>query len=118
MKLFRIGISASAYACVAAGAVAADAPKPDLVVAISVDQFAGGLYDQYRGKFADGFKRVIDDGVAYPNGYQSHAAMETCPGHSTLTPEFDRITLELASELVQTTLAAVIGVANTCGVAP
>jgi predicted AlkP superfamily pyrophosphatase or phosphodiesterase len=67
-----------------AAAAAAPPPPPKLVVAISIDQLAGGLFDQYRGTFAYGFKRFLDQGVVYPNGYQSHAATETCPGHSTL----------------------------------
>jgi predicted AlkP superfamily pyrophosphatase or phosphodiesterase len=71
----------------AAGSAAGATPapeKPRLVVAISIDQFAGGLFDQYRNRFGYGFKRFIDQGVVYPNGYQSHASTETCPGHSTL----------------------------------
>jgi predicted AlkP superfamily pyrophosphatase or phosphodiesterase len=62
----------------------ATAPKPTLIVAISVDQFSAGLFDQYRGRFKGGLRRMIDGGVVFPNGYQSHAATETCPGHSTL----------------------------------
>jgi predicted AlkP superfamily pyrophosphatase or phosphodiesterase len=71
---------------VCAGATVAAVPPqpPKLVVAISIDQLAGGLFDQYRGSFAYGFKRFLDQGVVFPNGYQSHAATETCPGHSTL----------------------------------
>lgn len=68
-------------ACVQAGT----APSPPrLIVAISVDQFSAALFDQYRGRFADGLKRLADEGVVFPNGYQSHAATETCPGHSTM----------------------------------
>jgi predicted AlkP superfamily pyrophosphatase or phosphodiesterase len=58
--------------------------KPSLVVAIAVDQFSAGIFDQYRGHFTSGLRRIIDEGVVFPNGYQSHAATETCPGHSTL----------------------------------
>jgi predicted AlkP superfamily pyrophosphatase or phosphodiesterase len=53
-------------------------------VAISVDQFSAGIFDQYRDRFKAGLRRMIDEGVVFPNGYQSHAATETCPGHSTL----------------------------------
>jgi predicted AlkP superfamily pyrophosphatase or phosphodiesterase len=58
--------------------------KPTLIVAISVDQFSAGIFDQYRGHYKAGLRRLIDAGVVFPNGYQSHAATETCPGHSTL----------------------------------
>ncbi|MBS0416124.1 MAG: alkaline phosphatase family protein [Proteobacteria bacterium] len=60
------------------------ADKPTLIVAIAVDQFSAGIFDQYRGRYEAGLRRMIDAGVVFPNGYQSHAATETCPGHSTL----------------------------------
>ena len=56
---------------------------PRLVVAISVDQFSSDLFSEWRGKFTGGMKRMTQ-GVVFPGGYQSHAATETCPGHSTL----------------------------------
>lgn len=59
------------------------APHPRLVVMISVDQFSADLFAQYRNRFTGGFKRLLD-GAVFPSGYQSHAATETCPGHSTL----------------------------------
>ncbi|HWU78740.1 MAG TPA: alkaline phosphatase family protein, partial [Caulobacter sp.] len=58
-------------------------PDPKLVVVISVDQFSANLYAQYRGAFVGGLA-TLSQGVVYPNGYQSHAFTETCPGHSTL----------------------------------
>jgi hypothetical protein len=60
----------------------ADAPK--LILAISVDQFSANLFDEYRGHFTGGFKRLADGGTVFRNGFQSHAATETCPGHSTI----------------------------------
>lgn len=59
-------------------------PQPRLVVAISIDQFSAGLFEQNRGRYAAGLKRLAGEGVVFPNGYQSHAVTETCPGHSTL----------------------------------
>ena len=59
------------------------ASKPRLIVAISVDQFSADLFAQYRNRFTGGFARLLD-GAVFPSGYQSHAATETCPGHSTL----------------------------------
>ena len=58
-------------------------PAPKLVVAISVDQLSADLFAQYRAHFTGGFKRM-SEGVVFPNGYQSHSATETCPGHSTI----------------------------------
>jgi predicted AlkP superfamily pyrophosphatase or phosphodiesterase len=56
---------------------------PQLVLAISVDQLSADLYGQYRQHFTGGLKRLTS-GVVFPSGYQSHAATETCPGHSTI----------------------------------
>ncbi|MGE3693176.1 MAG: alkaline phosphatase family protein, partial [Novosphingobium sp.] len=59
-------------------------PKPPaLVVAISVDQFSADLFAQYRRHFTGGLAR-LQQGAVFPSGVQSHAATETCPGHSTL----------------------------------
>jgi len=63
--------------------LASPPPRPKLVVAIAVDQFSAGLFDQYRGRFTGGLK-TLQAGVVFPSGYQGHAATETCPGHSTL----------------------------------
>lgn len=57
---------------------------PRLTVVISVDQFSTNLWEQYRPTFRGGFARLAAQGVVFPNGYQAHAATETCPGHSTI----------------------------------
>ena len=62
---------------------AAPATRPKLIVAISVDQFSADLFAQYRNHFTRGFARLLT-GVVFPSAYQSHAATETCPGHSTI----------------------------------
>jgi hypothetical protein len=59
------------------------APSPKLLVVISVDQFSANLWDEYRPQFTGGLARLAG-GAAFRNGYQSHAATETCPGHSTI----------------------------------
>ncbi|QNQ11690.1 alkaline phosphatase family protein [Sphingomonas alpina] len=56
---------------------------PKLIVAISVDQFSADLLDKNRAYFTDGFARLLK-GAVFPSGFQSHAATETCPGHSTI----------------------------------
>ena len=58
-------------------------PAPRLILAISVDQLSSDLWDEYRASFGGGFARLAR-GTAFRNGYQSHAATETCPGHSTI----------------------------------
>jgi predicted AlkP superfamily pyrophosphatase or phosphodiesterase len=59
------------------------AGAPKLLVVISVDQFSANLWDEYRPHFTGGFAG-LGSGTAFRNGYQSHAATETCPGHSTI----------------------------------
>ncbi len=73
-------------ALLALGACAASAEppsRPRLIVAISVDQFSADLFAQYRQYYTGGLRR-LEQGVVFPSGYQSHAATETCPGHSTI----------------------------------
>ena len=88
--LFAAVLLASVAAVAPAGAQQAPAPtapvptaKPKLIVAISVDQFSADLFAQYRTRYTDGLAR-LQQGVVFPSGYQSHAATETCPGHSTI----------------------------------
>jgi predicted AlkP superfamily pyrophosphatase or phosphodiesterase len=56
---------------------------PKLIVAISIDQLSSDLYDEYRPHLSGGIGR-LSQGTVFRNGYQSHAATETCPGHSTI----------------------------------
>jgi predicted AlkP superfamily pyrophosphatase or phosphodiesterase len=56
---------------------------PKLLVVISMDQFSGDLFDEYRAYFTGGLKRM-SQGVVFPKGYQAHSMTETCPGHSTI----------------------------------
>ena len=62
--------------------VAAGAPK--LLLVISIDQFSADLFEEYRPNFTGGLARLAKEGVLFRNGFQSHAATETCPGHSTI----------------------------------
>lgn len=56
---------------------------PKLLVVISIDQFSANLFDEFRPQFTGGLARLAS-GTVFRNGYQSHAATETCPGHSTI----------------------------------
>jgi predicted AlkP superfamily pyrophosphatase or phosphodiesterase len=105
-------IRISAIAAIAAGAAAIHAAstrpaytqaKPDLVVLIAVDQFSAGLFDQWRGRFKSGLKRLMDEGIVYSSAYQSHGLTETCAGHSTmLTGKHPRGTGIVANEWFDT----------------
>ena len=56
---------------------------PRLIVAVSIDQFSADTFAQYRQHYSGGFVRLMN-GAVFASGFQSHAATETCPGHSTL----------------------------------
>ena len=77
--------TALALALLMAPSVAFAAPppkKPKLIVAISVDQFSLDLFQRYRSTYTGGMKRLAE-GLVF-TGYHSHAATETCPGHSVI----------------------------------
>lgn len=76
---------APAPAPTAAPVPATSAPrdKPRLIVAISIDQYSADLFAQYREHYTHGLARLLS-GAVFPSAFQSHAATETCPGHSTL----------------------------------
>src|SRR6185295_4014387 len=70
-------------ACAQSIAPSASAAPPRLMIVISVDQFSAELWNEYRPQFTGGLARLAS-GVVFRNGFQSHAATETCPGHSTI----------------------------------
>jgi alkaline phosphatase len=84
--LLAAAVSGQATAADAVGpgvASSAEFAAPRLIVAISVDQFSADLFGEYRPLFQAGLKR-LQNGIVFSEGFQSHAATETCPGHSTL----------------------------------
>ncbi len=83
MRAFAVGLLVFCAAPVWAGEAAPPKGPPKLVVALAVDQFSADLFAEYRGRFSGGFARLAT-GAVFPSGYQSHAATETCPGHSTI----------------------------------
>ena len=80
MRKFVLAAAAALFASQSAAQVPG---PPRLLVVISVDQFSADLFDEYRPQFSGGFARLAS-GTVFHNGYQSHAATETCPGHSTI----------------------------------
>jgi predicted AlkP superfamily pyrophosphatase or phosphodiesterase len=82
IRLIGLGLSLWLQSLMAPLSYAAS-PSPRLVVAISVDQFSADLFNKHRAEFAYGLKR-LQQGAVFSQGYQSHAATETCPGHSTI----------------------------------
>ncbi len=76
-------LATPALAQEAAPPAPAPTTPPKLIVAIAVDQFSADVFAEYRQHFTGGLARLAN-GVVFPSGYQSHAATETCPGHSTI----------------------------------
>jgi predicted AlkP superfamily pyrophosphatase or phosphodiesterase len=87
MRKFVSFVLAALVPAAASGQAPAQTPAPavppKLLIVVSVDQFSADLWDQYRPQFTGGLARLAS-GTVFRNGYQSHAATETCPGHSTL----------------------------------
>ena len=79
----KILLAGVALALSSTGALADIPQKPKLIVAIAVDQFSADLFNEYRARVSGGLKRLTQ-GVVFARGHQSHAATETCPGHSTI----------------------------------
>jgi predicted AlkP superfamily pyrophosphatase or phosphodiesterase len=78
-----------ALVCGAAVPAAAAAPsppptQPSLIVTLVVDQFSANLFNQYRGRFQYGLRRLVEQGLVHTNGYQTHGVTDTCSGHSTV----------------------------------
>ena len=87
MRLSLAPLAFAAALVLPAAAIAqdkpAETPPPALVLALSVDQFSADLFAEYRQHFTGGLARLLT-GAVFPSGFQSHAATETCPGHSTI----------------------------------
>ncbi|MGE5563321.1 MAG: alkaline phosphatase family protein [Bacillota bacterium] len=76
-------IVAAAAAFLTVPAAAQQPPPPKLLVVFSIDQFSADLFDEYRPQFTGGLA-TLASGTVFDRAYQSHAATETCPGHSTI----------------------------------
>ena len=66
----------------AAGQVA---PKPKLILQITVDQLRGDLPRRYLEKMGkNGFRLLYSKGICYENAHHDHSNTETIVGHTTL----------------------------------
>jgi predicted AlkP superfamily pyrophosphatase or phosphodiesterase len=68
---------------VAAGLLAADPPKPKLVLAIVIDQFRYDYLTRFRSEYSAGFVRLLDHGAVFTNARFEHFPTVTAIGHST-----------------------------------
>ncbi|HYK83297.1 MAG TPA: alkaline phosphatase family protein [Gemmatimonadales bacterium] len=60
------------------------APKPRLVVVLTVDQLRPDYLDRYRAQLRGGFAWFVKQGAVFTEAYQDHAVTETAPGHATI----------------------------------
>jgi hypothetical protein len=58
------------------------APKPDLIVFITVDQMRADYFQRFDRQLTGGLRRLMDSSAFFLDGYQDHAITETAPGHS------------------------------------
>ncbi len=65
-------------------ATAAPAPRPTLVVHITVDQFRADYLTRWRHQLTGGLARLLRAGAVFTEAYQDHAMTETAPGHATV----------------------------------
>jgi len=73
-----------AGACAQPAAPAA-AVGPRLAVVISIDQCRADYLERFRPWFvADGFRRLLEQGVVFTEAHFRHAMTATAPGHSTI----------------------------------
>lgn len=68
----------------AAAAHAQTAPRPSLVVLITVDQLIPEYFTRWPGQLTGGLHRLYSGGAVFTEAYHDHGVTETAPGHATL----------------------------------
>ncbi|HET7458795.1 MAG TPA: alkaline phosphatase family protein [Gemmatimonadaceae bacterium] len=69
------------------------APRPTLIVFITVDQLRPDYLSRFAPQLTGGLGRLYRGGAVFTDAYQDHAITETAPGHaSTLSGRFPRST--------------------------
>src|SRR5881296_987392 len=90
------------------------APKPRLVVVITVDQLRPDYLDRYRPQLKSGLAMLLKQGAVFTEAYHDHAVTETAPGHATILsgrwPAHTGIIRNFAG--VQDSAAPLIGIAG------
>ncbi len=72
-----------AFLLAAACLLAADPPKPKLVLAIVIDQFRYDYLTRFRSEYNAGFVRLLSHGAVFTNARYEHFPTVTAIGHST-----------------------------------
>src|SRR5229473_2250367 len=66
-------------------AQAAAPARPKLVVMLVVDQMRADYVDKFRGQWAGGLKRLVEEGAWFRDAAYPYAETETCVEHSTIS---------------------------------
>lgn len=88
----RLLLIVSGIALVSSALAEAQTPEKQvrLVLQITVDQLRGDMIERYSAGFGHGgFRRLLDEGLAYVNAHHRHANTETVVGHTTLATGTD-----------------------------
>ena len=112
---------ALALACTTLPAARAQsAPKPTLVVLITIDQFRDDYLTRFKSQLTGGLGRLARGGAWYTNAHHDHALTETAPGHATvLSGRFPRSTGITANRVgVEDESSPLIGGAVGLGASP
>lgn len=93
VRLLAVPFLASAVFCATPAAepaprptpqpVAMVAPKPTLIVMITVDQMRRDYFERWKDQLTAGLKR-LSGGAFFTDAHQDHAITETAPGHASL----------------------------------
>ena len=68
--------------CVPAALAAQPAPRPTLVVFVTVDQLREDYLTRYESQLTGGLRRLWTGGAVFTNAHQDHGTTETAPGHA------------------------------------
>lgn len=69
-------------ACAVAQQTGPSAPKPTLIVFVTVDQMRADYLQRFDKQLTGGLRMLYEGGAVFVDGYQDHAITETAPGHS------------------------------------
>jgi len=88
-RTFLITLPLSVLGAYATAQQPSAAPRPTLIVFITVDQMRSDYFQRFDKQLTGGLRTLFDGSAFFVDGYQDHAITETAPGHSvTLSGRF------------------------------
>lgn len=97
-----------------AASQARNAPRPKLLVFITIDAMRPDYLPRFEKQLSGGLARLYQDGAVFTNGFQDHAITETAPGHAaTMSGRFPvRTGILMNAAGVNDTTVSLVGVAG------